>query len=634
VSGIALAIGRNGRLPDLDAVRAMANAGSHRARAGREEEAIASAAAIALRQFEAPRNGDASIATDEGGTVLAIVDARIDNREELAAELGLGEASEVSNAGLVLAGYQRWGDRIADRLYGDYALAVWDSLAGELVAARDPFGLRALSFRVEPERILVATETRQVLAAPGVPPNVHLESVAAMVAGTDIPASWSFFEGVRRVMPGRVLRTTATGSRSRPTWHPARIAERRGATTEELVEELRALLERSVRDRLAPAERPGLLLSGGIDSTSIAATAGRLHARGEAPLLRTFSFQYDELPACDERAISDVVASEAGLPATHVPVDTAWPLASYPNPTSEPDTPHLLRSYVAMGVAREAMAAEGIDVVLSGHRGDSLFGFGVLDYLGLMLSEGPLALWRQVDEHHRASGESRRRILEHAVLRRLPTTLWPRYRAPGLRRYARRLRRGPRSTDLPRWAVAGRLQALGVERAREAAQPRSRLRGEARRMRHEELSAPVQTRNAEAMERVFARAGMQYGDPWSDRRIAEFILSIPAHVLSPAGREKWLLREAMRGILPEPARDGSFSANPGPSYERGMFERGVEAGRALLATPRTEELGLIDGGEARAVYERMIVEGPYDYRAWGALWRLMAVEMFLAQQAG
>jgi hypothetical protein len=90
VSGIALAIGRNGRLPDLDAVRAMANAGSHRARAGREEEAIASAAAIALRQFEAPRNGDASIATDEGGTVLAIVDARIDNREELAAELGIG----------------------------------------------------------------------------------------------------------------------------------------------------------------------------------------------------------------------------------------------------------------------------------------------------------------------------------------------------------------------------------------------------------------------------------------------------------------------------------------------------------------------------------------------------------------
>jgi asparagine synthase (glutamine-hydrolysing) len=136
------------------------------------------------------------------------------------------------------------------------------------------------------------------------------------------------------------------------------------------------------------------------------------------------------------------------------------------------------------------------------------------------------------------------------------------------------------------------------------------------------------------MERVFARAGLQYGDPWSDRRIAEFILSIPAHVLSPAGREKWLLREAMRGILPEQARDGSFSANPGPSYERGMFERGVEAGRALLATPRTEELGLIDGGEARAVYERMIVEGPYDYRAWGALWRLMAVEMFLAQQAG
>ena len=78
------------------------------------------------------------------------------------------------------------------------------------------------------------------------------------------------------------------------------------------------------------------------------------------------------------------------------------------------------------------------------------------------------------------------------------------------------------------------------------------------------------------MERLFARADVRYADPLSDRKIAEWVLSVPPGQITSEGRDKWVPQEAMRGLLPDGTRDGSFRANPGPIHEYGVL-RGAES---------------------------------------------------------
>lgn len=94
--------------------------------------------------------------------------------------------------------------------------------------------------------------------------------------------------------------------------------------------------------------------------------------------------------------------------------------------------------------------------------------------------------------------------------------------------------------------------------------------------------------SAEYLERRFARAGIRYADPWSDRRIADWVLSIPPHRITSGRADKWVLREAMRGLLPEFARSGAFRADPGPVYQYGLLEGAESAVRELLGhSPRS-----------------------------------------------
>jgi asparagine synthase (glutamine-hydrolysing) len=132
------------------------------------------------------------------------------------------------------------------------------------------------------------------------------------------------------------------------------------------------------------------------------------------------------------------------------------------------------------------------------------------------------------------------------------------------------------------------------------------------------------------VERLLAGAGIRYVDPWADRELAELALRIPQYVITPAGEPKRLLREAMRGVLPEAARVAAAKRSPQPLYVRGLADRARSVVLSLIDGSRAASLGFIDEMALRRAYERFVgrPERVSD-REWRALWRFIDVEEWL-----
>ena len=123
-------------------------------------------------------------------------------------------AGSLDEAALVLEAYDRWDDRCAEGMLGDFAFVIWDAPRGEVFAARDLFGMRPLFYAVTPDGVFASSEIAQVLEAPGVPRRLDERSVVGSLVGQAQSPRWTQFEGVRRLRPGHVLRVDERGART------------------------------------------------------------------------------------------------------------------------------------------------------------------------------------------------------------------------------------------------------------------------------------------------------------------------------------------------------------------------------------------------------------------------------------
>ena len=623
MSGLAFSLDRDGTSDPGTALRALAAAAPHRSPGGLRNASTSRAHAGALIGSGASR---AAVATSHDDGILVAADARLDNHHDLARQLAIDPAS--SNAELILAAYRRWNLDAPARFIGDFAFALWDASREQLVAARDPFGMRPLHYRIEPSRILVASEVAQILAVPGVPRTVHEAALLGSLAGVTRP-DWTYHQGILRLPPGHLLRITRSTSQTARFWPPPIPPS--NDPPDQLAAQLRQLLARSTGDRIEREPAPALLLSGGIDSTSIAALSGDLHRqRPASPLLRTYSFAYTTTPEADERTTSDLVAATAGLPNVAVPTEGTWPLADGPDGGPSAGSPFLLLSHLLLDRAARTAAQQGVTSIISGHRGDALLGRGIYDYLGRLTSQGPRTTWRELTAHHHRTGIPRRTLTQHYLLRPLPAAIWPPDRAPRLRALLRPLLT-LRRRDLPAWLHPDAFHRLGLHELPTApvVPPSLRGHGHGHPARYAAILDDNDMRAAEAFELTVAHAGLEYADPWADRRIAELILSIPPHRTSRGGNEKWLTHQAIRGLVPEPALTNPHPATPEAFYRHGLLDEGRETVRALLKQPLTADLGLIDATRLLETYEGMVARDPLALRHFNLVWRVLNIERWL-----
>ena len=352
--------------------------------------------------------GDQPIA-NEDGTVHVVQNGEIYNYRELRA--GLEHAGHRfatrSDTEVLVHLYEEHGDGFAERLRGMFAAAVWDSRQRRLVLARDPFGIKPLYYRDGAEELAFASELRALPRG-----EIDLDALEAFLAFNSIPGPYSIFRDVKKLPPGHLLVWEDGEGRvsrfARPAPVPA--SEVRREDEDELAEELRARLRDSVRAHLIADVPVGVLLSGGVDSSTLAALA----AQESSEPVHTFSIGFEER-SFDELDDARAVAQLYGTRHEELVLrpDAALLLPALADAFDEPFADSsALPTYLV-----SELATRHVKVALSGEGGDELFG-GYYTYAADLLAQrvGRLApLARPLVEHLPSS--SRRASLDYKAKR-------------------------------------------------------------------------------------------------------------------------------------------------------------------------------------------------------------------------
>ncbi len=563
---------------------------------------------------------------DRGGKRVLLADARLDDREGLVAGLraGSGSARDATDVHLLAAALDTWGESGVGRLVGDYAFVSWDPSRRRLFAARDAMGMRPLVYRWDGRRLWFASEVQQVLAADGVVANLYPPAIAAHLVGRFEDHAWTPFDGVFRLPPGHALTVDERGPQVVRGWEVDPDHRVRFRTEGEYADAFRELFRRAVTDRLR-SERPvGVLLSGGVDSSAVASMAGLVTRErgGDPSRVHTYSWALSELHQVDERHVSDQVVAHYGLSAAPVAADELWPLSRYPavGPTRNGPFVGVYQELIDQALCQAE--ADGLGVVLSGNRGDLLSGEPVPDVVGLLLN----GRWRAASDdlrfHRRRRGVSAFRAVEGLVVRPAVSDLMARWNVARPRE-----RPGPpRPVRAAAWVDPTLLAEADLgARPRRGIDAPPGLLGSARRERYRAVFSGMQIATMDWANTMYAARGLGFADPWSDRRLAEFVIAAPAWVVMRLAQPKRLARAAMRGVVPESVRRAVTKVDPSPLFRRTLEERGVALIEDLLAAPRMAELGYVDPAPLRAHYARVRAGEPVEATFWWAL----TLEMWL-----
>jgi asparagine synthase (glutamine-hydrolysing) len=309
--------------------------------------------------------GDQPIA-NEDGTMQVVQNGEIYNYRELRRELErVGHRFRThGDTEVILHLYEEHGDGFAARLRGMFAVAVWDTRRRSLLLARDRFGIKPLYYRADGGELAFASELRAFPRG-----EIDLDALEAFLAFNSIPAPLTIFRGVRKLPPGHMLvwkgGTVSVERFARPA--PAPANEERTEEEAELVEELRARLRDSVRAHLVSDVPVGVLLSGGVDSSLLAALA----AQETRDRVRTFSIGFEER-SFDELDDARRVARRYDTDHHQLILrpNAALLLPALADAFDEPfaDSSALPTYLVSQ------LAASEVKVALSGEGGDELFG--------------------------------------------------------------------------------------------------------------------------------------------------------------------------------------------------------------------------------------------------------------------
>lgn len=507
---------------------------------------------------------------------IVVADSRLDNRAELLRALGIDRhVDQIGDGELLHAAWCRWGTGLADRLRGDFALAVWSPSAQSLYLARDALGVRPLAWHYAAgQRLVFGSQADVVLAQGQVPPDLDEGRIAdALLITTEgIDATSTFYRAIRRLPAAHWLLLRNGKVQSERYWFPVR--DRPAGLPDNTdsaawAEAQRDYLTRAVHRRQRSQRPVGAMLSGGLDSSSVVAIGAR-----RAHALPVFAATNPSDADCLEtQAIRAVLANrnvdlhEVDLPSFASSDDASlgwWRQAGEPFDATMSLTAALY----------QAAARAGVASVMDGVPADNLYVTG--HYVSRLIRQGhPRQAWAAALAQWRLPG------IRHPLLRAMQVMVGAITPAPV---HAARQWRQDRKAYL---------EMLRSSLIADDLAHRVDLWGRYRRYRagiggshqwHPDQDALSSTQAAyiaaglERYNRVASLHGVEPRPPYTDRELVEFNAWVPIRLRTRDGHRKWLLRDAMAGLLPDPVRWRSDKSHIGYRFSQAAFDRGQARG--------------------------------------------------------
>lgn len=490
------------------------------------------------------------LSLDESGCTI-VGDIRLDNRPGLLSELGYrDEGADVGDAEVALRSYLKWGFSAPDRLLGDFAFVIYDRRSHSMFGARDPMGVRQLAYHHRPgELFLFATDSDSIARFPCISPRLNYERLADFFDNLEGSSFTStLFEEIYRLPPGHSFTVNTRGFQRTRYWRPRALPILDLPTNQDYVIRFREVFTEAVRCRLHSNREVGTMLSGGLDSGAITALAcSLLTQKGDA--LTTLSAVDSGAPHCIEtKLIRQTIAKSGSLrPILVDRKDMVGPSGQRLQELSDRAIEPFDYTSVLNRSLYWAAHSVGVRVVLDGAAGDVVMHPG--NRVASLLAERRVGAAVREARAQAAFWGSRRNWWKVLV-----PSAWS-ILAPQMLRKARRafvdFLRSNRQE-----AAYGRLERRFLHRSKLAErrrQYRRPLEGAApygSDYLARVLDHPNLTVGRERYDRIAAQCGVEARDPFTDRRVVEFCLSLPPEQFQDQGFPKVLLRRMLEGVAP------------------------------------------------------------------------------------
>ena len=471
--------------------------------------------------------------SNEDGTIHVVFNGEIYNhraiRKQLAPKHDLRSRSDTE---VLVHLYEEVGPRLVEQLRGMFTFAIWDERKRRLTVARDRLGIKPLYYWTTPDGVAFASELKSFLALEDFPRELSVEAVHEYLALGYVPDPLCVFKAVRKLPPGHILTwDEERGVEIQQYWSPVR-AESPPRPEGEVVEELRALIADAVGSHLESDVRLGAFLSGGIDSSTVVAQMTRL----SSTQVETFSIGFEEREF-NEAPHAASVARELGTKHTELIV----------RPDADALVEELVETYdepfgdssalPTLLVSR--LARQHVTVALSGDGGDELFG-GYTRYA-------------RMEEARELPSRTARRLARAAALR-MSHSAYGRNKLLDLSRNRRGRYAATVAQALPiaeggalaRVADAHSMDSL-LDRWFEPAAGRDFLT----QMTLVDLASYLPGDILTKVDRASMRVSLEARVPLLDHPLVEFAVGLPGSLKRRDGTGKWILREAIKGLVPD-----------------------------------------------------------------------------------
>lgn len=535
-------------------------------------------------------------------------DGRLDNRDELLAQLHNELAGDQTDVAIFAAAFEKWGSGSFAKLIGDWALSVWDQRERELTLSRDYIGVRHLYYRSEPRRIIWCNHLAP-LVLNGDQVTLCDEYIAGYLAS--VPDAYlTPYSEVHSVPPGQFVRIHGGKTSIHAYWSFNTRLRTRYKTDAEYEEEYRHLLRQAVRRRLR-CDSPILAdLSGGLDSSSIVCIADDILGKegAETPAVDTFSFYDSNEPDDDDLRHFTRVEAKRGRMGFHADLQSSGDTIpfQYPHFVARPGLRNRPEVESAMAAILEQRKYR---VTLSGTGGDDVNGQG-LDpcvHMANLLFEFH---FKELVKQLTAWSLFRRRqpwiyLFSQTLLKVMPLSLRSHLTEQGKvdpwidQRFARHYKVSARQVEAGKvgWPVSPSVEnalqiILSFSRAMTCTEP-----------------TVIETRY-----------------PYLDQNLVEFVTTVPLDQLLRPGQRRVLMRRALAGMLPPEILNRKTKAIANRCYFLAL-EKHWDTVRSIFGSPLSSRLGYIDAPRIREALLAMKNGRSPDYM--GRLLRAIALEVWL-----
>ena len=473
------------------------------------------------------------------GETWFLGDARCDGREELKLQLeqlGLQIAENATSEQFILHAFSKFGEAGLPELHGDFSFALWNPRQRKIIAYRDLTGQRPFFYSNHNDVLIFSNTMQAVLSVSSVSRELDEEFIADFLLGDPYHnPNRTVYRDIRRLPPGHLLEFSKSGLFVRRTANTpvedVLVLER----DEEYVEEFRRLFTQAVRDQLPPSDTT-ILLSGGLDSTTLAACAVSLRKQA-SPVsnLNLRALSVDSRPVIDDPE-SDVacrLAESLGIPCQVVHSGDVLPFAGWENlPARFPEP--VFDPYADLRLSYYRLIAQNSRVALSGNGGDEALRLQALPYLRFIYKRNGLLSVLSI-------------VGRYVISQRKLPALGAGIRSGFLRFF------GKKSLDptFPPWLTPDFQRRMHLPDRWQSMNSPAPSTHPFNPRAYASLNDLSVASLLEAFDATWTGCALESRNPFLDRRLSRFLLRIP---LIPWSMDKYLLRRSQIGILPDEIR--------------------------------------------------------------------------------